>query len=482
MSTTIRTCVTVAVSFGLGFSGSLFVTQVISPITMVEPEGGTVPNWPYNLVQQMSERLDVQSSGVESRLGSIETQLQNLHAELSGVKTVPERTDNVVKQLSELLDTKLSGTTARLGSIEAEHQNFRTELSGVDLHKMPKSIDNLAKQIFELLETKTSGIASLLGSIEMEQKNLSAEISAVKAELAGSRVPLGQALSPRAPVVKTAKETLVQSTEDRLTAMVEKSTLRQFESACGRTFTIPDLYSTFSAHAVEWNLMGKTDAWWSVLTDFPRGADIPEDDKRKFYESGKVHIAYVWQTLGGRPFDRSQSVLDFGCGVGRLAFAFADVFGSVACVDQSFYHLRLAEAEWKIRGGQQPAKINFTSSGPDLLSAVNGQRFDFVHSVVVLQHMVSPLQTVYLAQFCDVLKHGGRAWIQIPTKTFADSCDLESSRTAGGMQMHYTPATIISHVIESRGCSAKVIQVGGRYIEGGMSSAVVLVERTGPEF
>eukprot|EP00446_Apocalathium_sp_SHHI-4_P026310 CAMPEP_0177275644 /NCGR_PEP_ID=MMETSP0367-20130122/67837_1 /TAXON_ID=447022 ORGANISM="Scrippsiella hangoei-like, Strain SHHI-4" /NCGR_SAMPLE_ID=MMETSP0367 /ASSEMBLY_ACC=CAM_ASM_000362 /LENGTH=123 /DNA_ID=CAMNT_0018732113 /DNA_START=25 /DNA_END=394 /DNA_ORIENTATION=+ len=73
-------------------------------------EGGTVPNWPYNLVQQMSERLDVQSSGVESRLGSIETQLQNLHAELSGVKTVPERTDNVVKQLSELLDTKLSGT------------------------------------------------------------------------------------------------------------------------------------------------------------------------------------------------------------------------------------------------------------------------------------------------------------------------------------------------------------------------------------
>jgi len=430
--------VTVAVSFGLGFSGSLFVTQVISPITMVEPEGGTVPNWPYNLVQQMSERLDVQSSGVESRLGSIETQLQNLHAELSGVKTVPERTDNVVKQLSELLDTKLSGTAARLGSI--------------------------------------------LGSIEIEQKNFSSEISAVKAELAWSRVSLGQALRPRALAVKTAKETLVQSTEDRLTAMVEKSTLRQFESACGRTFTIPDLYSTFSAHAVEWNLMGKTDAWWSVLTDFPRGADIPEDDKRKFYESGKVHIAYVWQTLGGRPFDRSQSVLDFGCGVGRLAFAFADVFGSVACVDQSFYHLRLAEAEWKIRGGQQPAKINFTSSGPDLLSAVNGQRFDFVHSVVVLQHMVSPLQTVYLAQFCDVLKHGGRAWIQIPTKTFADSCDLESSRTAGGMQMHYTPATIISHVIESRGCSAKVIQVGGRYIEGGMSSAVVLVERTGPEF
>jgi len=404
----------------------------------VEIDGGTVPNWSHNLVQQMSERLDVQSSGVESRLGSIETQLQNLHAELSGVKTVPERTDNVVKQLSELLDTKLSGTAARLGSI--------------------------------------------LGSIEIEQKNFSSEISAVKAELAWSRVSLGQALRPRALAVKTAKETLVQSTEDRLTAMVEKSTLRQFESACGRTFTIPDLYSTFSAHAVEWNLMGKTDAWWSVLTDFPRGADIPEDDKRKFYESGKVHIAYVWQTLGGRPFDRSQSVLDFGCGVGRLAFAFADVFGSVACVDQSFYHLRLAEAEWKIRGGQQPAKINFTSSGPDLLSAVNGQRFDFVHSVVVLQHMVSPLQTVYLAQFCDVLKHGGRAWIQIPTKTFADSCDLESSRTAGGMQMHYTPATIISHVIESRGCSAKVIQVGGRYIEGGMSSAVVLVERTGPEF
>jgi|EP01047_Picozoa_sp_COSAG01_P042885 hypothetical protein len=46
--------------------------------------------------------------------------------------------------------------------------------------------------------------------------------------------------------------------------------------------------------------------------------------------------------------------------------------------------------------------------------ALSGWKFDVVHSVIVLQHMLPPLQQVYLEQMCDALRPGGHGWIQIP--------------------------------------------------------------------
>ena len=80
-------------------------------------------------------------------------------------------------------------------------------------------------------------------------------------------------------------------------------------------------------------------------------------------------------------------VLDFGCGLGRLAFAFAnDLSAKVTWVDQSTHHLRIAEQEWKNR--RTHGEIEFITSSPDLLASVGAERFDFFHSVLVLQHMV----------------------------------------------------------------------------------------------
>ena len=37
--------------------------------------------------------------------------------------------------------------------------------------------------------------------------------------------------------------------------------------------------------------------------------------------------------------------------------------------------------------------------------------------LIVMQHMIAPLQAVYLEQFCDILKPGGQMYIHTPTKT-----------------------------------------------------------------
>jgi cyclopropane fatty-acyl-phospholipid synthase-like methyltransferase len=311
--------------------------------------------------------------------------------------------------------------------------------------------------------------------------------------------------------------------------------------------------------------MGKDDAWWSVLTEHERGAEISDARKKVFYESGVSHVNDVlqWTGLGGGN-TKDQTLLDFGCGVGRLAFPFAERFGRVACVDQSMYHLRLARREWaaRLHPARDPVRnvsthrqgwwervgslgffrslfgarrrherrrerqllpvnekknnIDFVLSSPDLLGALGGRTFDLVHSVIVLQHMVSPLQTVYIEQLCDALKMGGRGWLHIPVHIPEEmhlgkfhmgrsrTCNLQASMEIGGMQaqrahhsrvlalttctrrrfssaqMHYTPARFVRESLQRRGCDAHTKKVGDWGIGGNMTAAFVTFTKVRP--
>ena len=183
------------------------------------------------------------------------------------------------------------------------------------------------------------------------------------------------------------------------------------------------------------------------------------------------------------PFGR---VLDLGCGLGRVSFALAPHARSVTCVDQSPYHLLAASREWRAQQQSQQQSqqqlqqqsqqqsqayippIRFALSSPDLLLAMDGERFDFVHSVIVLQHMVPQLQQAYLEQLCDVLVIGGRGWAQVPIaladRTANTTCNMQSSRRKGGLQMHFTPAKHVVEVMEGRGCECKVMDVAQMFI------------------
>ena len=272
------------------------------------------------------------------------------------------------------------------------------------------------------------------------------------------------------------------------TATVEGEELRHFEvRKCLTNVTLPSVYHVFAAHQLEWNVMGKEAPWWSVLTGLPKARDVPLSVKDEFYRSGSEHVeAIAKTTLSQRKgmqqvfkrhrhresSDAAPRVLEFGCGLGRLGFAFANDFGAaVTCVDQSVHHLQVARAEWKQR--KAAGSIEFVVSGPDLIAAVEGRRFDFVHTVLVLQHMVPHLQVVYMEQFCDVLAVGGSGWLQVPIWTHTKGCDLEESIRVGGMQMHYTPANKIRELMHRRGCVSEVVDAGNAYTGGDMRSGLV---------
>ena len=261
--------------------------------------------------------------------------------------------------------------------------------------------------------------------------------------------------------------------------------LRRFHVTwCESEYTLPELYEAFAAHVVEWSIFGRDTPWWSVHTHFRKGKSLTSSEKLAFYSSGEEHVGTALAQLEARHgvIGPQSSVLDFGCGLGRLALAFARrPFARVVCVDQSIHHLRRARLEIEGLNATAATRIAYAVSTPDLLGALRGERFDVVHSVIAMQHMVAPLQAVYLEQLCDALRPGGRGWIQIPVNVSRMSreatCDLGGSIGHGGMQMHYTPVGHIERALRRRGCEPSFEKPLKRYVSHTFTDTVVLLRK-----
>lgn len=266
---------------------------------------------------------------------------------------------------------------------------------------------------------------------------------------------------------------------------LQNGALRRYQSEwCRSEYTLPELYETFAAHVVEWSILGRDRPWQSVHTHFRKGAELSPNQKQKFYESGETHVSTAMRQLENRhgKIGPEASILDFGCGLGRLALAFARrPFARVVCVDQSIHHLRRARLEILGIDASAAARIAYAVSTPDLLGALRGERFDVVHSVIAIQHMAAPLQTVYLEQLCDALRPGGRGWIQIPTNVShmsrEETCDMSISEGQGGMQMHYTPIEHIGRSLRRRGCEPSFEAPAARYVSPKFTDTVVLLRK-----
>ena len=259
--------------------------------------------------------------------------------------------------------------------------------------------------------------------------------------------------------------------DDHLSATVDCATGRPRRFAvtpCRKAFTVAELLPDFMAHQVEWNLFGKTHAFYSVLTGFPADAEVTDAATAQFYATGKADIEKTAKELATHwpGYKMEGDVLDFGCGLGRLGIALAQLpdVRRVACVEQSTFHV--LKTKHFTRNLTRVGNFMPMVSGPDLLMALEQDPqlpkcFDFINSVIVLQHMIMPLMVTYMEQLCDVLRPDGRMYLQVPLLTpFPKVCtpsEREASQHAGGMQMHYIPADMISELFEWRGCDVDVV-------------------------
>ncbi|MEM9351983.1 MAG: class I SAM-dependent methyltransferase [Planctomycetota bacterium] len=111
--------------------------------------------------------------------------------------------------------------------------------------------------------------------------------------------------------------------------------------------------------------------------------------------------------------DRLGTVLDFGCGVGRLAIPLAREADRVVGLDISPAMLREAEANCSEAG---IANIEFHCSKPWPLS--ESDRFELVHSHIVLQHVPVRTGETLLRRLVNAIAPSGTGIIHI---TYAKS-------------------------------------------------------------
>lgn len=172
-----------------------------------------------------------------------------------------------------------------------------------------------------------------------------------------------------------------------------------------------------------WKKFGKTDPYFGVLSDEKyKTENITEDGLNEFFETGEAYVKETAERIE-QAFHVSldqASILDFGCGVGRLAIPFSrvtrkEVVGldiSPEIIEKAKEHALTFERE-NVRFQVYDGK-----NLPELPT------FDLVNSYIVLQHIEVDRGLALLQQLLDKVKIGGVAHVQIthghelPTKSY----------------------------------------------------------------
>jgi SAM-dependent methyltransferase len=145
--------------------------------------------------------------------------------------------------------------------------------------------------------------------------------------------------------------------------------------------------------------MAQIDPLWAVCTELgPQGGSHQQLDR--FWRSGRADVAAALEHVEalGRTVDRTGEALDFGCGLGRVSQPLADAFAHCTGVDVSPTMLELAR-----RFNPTPDRLTFLLNARADLAAFPKDRFAFVYSTRVLQHISRRYALGYVGKLVRIL-------------------------------------------------------------------------------
>jgi SAM-dependent methyltransferase len=185
-----------------------------------------------------------------------------------------------------------------------------------------------------------------------------------------------------------------------------------------------------------WDELATRDAMWAVLTG-PR-ATARAWDQDAFFATGVAEIdAVLDRVRRAGVIPRFHRALDFGCGPGRLTQALAGQFERADGVDIS--SAMIARARTFNRLGD---RCHYHLNETDRLAAFDDATFDFVYSMITLQHMEPQYSRRYIQEFFRVLRPGGVVVFQLP----GEPIPIPHPRTRSTMPL---PRRVARAVIEA---------------------------------
>lgn len=157
----------------------------------------------------------------------------------------------------------------------------------------------------------------------------------------------------------------------------------------------------------QWQQMAETNPFFGI-TSWPEFEDPTHLDLEFFWDIGRTHARNLLQKV---PLRRSEqlSMVEIGCGVGRMTHYFAEHFARVTAMDISGEMVSRAQRYWR-----HLDNVRFIEgSGADLMPVADAE-VDFVLSFYVLNHVTDP-ETVlgYVHETGRVLKNGGHALLHM---------------------------------------------------------------------
>ncbi|MEM3771809.1 MAG: class I SAM-dependent methyltransferase [Candidatus Micrarchaeia archaeon] len=156
-----------------------------------------------------------------------------------------------------------------------------------------------------------------------------------------------------------------------------------------------------SAKRKTWETLAEIDPKWAILSD-PEKIGNKWDDKN-FYATGIEQIEKLFNFIEGKGITINEGIaLDYGCGLGRLTEALANKFLKVYGVDFSTKMI-----EGAIKNPMKSPNTEYLQCDGKDLSQFENDKFDFVISLLTLQHNENKTQLNLINEFIRVTKKNG---------------------------------------------------------------------------
>jgi ubiquinone/menaquinone biosynthesis C-methylase UbiE len=181
-------------------------------------------------------------------------------------------------------------------------------------------------------------------------------------------------------------------------------------------------------------------AWWSPRDESEaRVAILAEEEAARFEESGRVDAERVGRLVGPEA-----TVLDLGCGIGRVARYMADRCRLLWAADASGVMLEMAA-----RRLDGHPNVRLVQSRDAAIPEIPDHSVDVGYAILVLQHLEREDAFSLLEELRRVLRPGGAAYLTFPNllseaylRLFLDSVDSRAVANLARTRM-YTPEEVM---------------------------------------
>ena len=233
----------------------------------------------------------------------------------------------------------------------------------------------------------------------------------------------------------------------------------------------PTLQHLFQRTIKQWTNLGDVEPYWSVLSSAKFEVETFEQHSKEFWSSGSKILDLIDRIEHEFNLDFSDgSILELGCGVGRMTWYLATRARRIIGVDISAGNLAIAQS--RVSDHADRCELMLLT---DFEQLKGPPRLDLFLSFIALQHNSPPVQSEILKSCLAQLKLGGIAVFQVVVGSagYEFECDRYLASVETQMEMHCLPLTAILKIFADVGIAVSSIEPDDWASDFGLSMTVI---------